>query len=95
MNAFQVACIIFGGLSIVAALAAAVAITIVPRFQTRDAAFIVATASIVGGPLIVSIATPDWSPITMASLYAPFLLTGLYGATIAALRGRAANSHNG
>jgi hypothetical protein len=95
MNAFQIACLGFGGVMIVGALAVAVGITVLPRLQTRDAAFILATASLLGGLLVASIATPDWNPFTMAALYAPFLLIGVYSATVAALRGRTNTASRG
>ncbi|HSK47891.1 MAG TPA: hypothetical protein VLA05_07805 [Coriobacteriia bacterium] len=80
----------FGLISLVVALAGAVAIVASPRFRTRDSAFLLSVASIFGGLLVASITTPDWSPVTMGLVYLPFLLIGIYSAVVSAFRGRQA-----
>lgn len=88
MALIQFMSLAFGAVMLVGAILAAVAVLRMPRLRTRDAAFLLSVACIVGGVFVASVATPDWSPITMGALYLPFLCIGIWMGFVASLRGR-------
>lgn len=78
----------FGVLAALSAAAAAVAVVLraQPWLGTRDAAFLLSVVCFFGGPIVASVATPDWNPFSMALLYLPFFLVGSWMAALSSSR---------